>query len=836
MPILNPDKCYTQQPQRLAIEVPTTLPDDWRTEFYALLSAQLKLNDDKAQAQEDFDHQTNQVVLLTEKEQFYKELDRHVGPQSTYSLKPQLQESLGTLYVLFTHPKTTYEQKQLIASRIKEDVDQCSPGFTDRVNFTITLFNMPQTRDELIAQVRFKLVDRIAGIIAAKNPQGIHVHNRVIEVARNAGFGVWPINTKDFYSHVGSQNLSDEDIIRRIETGFTNHFQLFALVNALRDELEALIVQHGYQGKRDLENEYKMEEYAKFCESIKRFIPIPMGELLETDTLSGKVTDINWQNVKHHLLQQLRDENYVTLSQEEAVLLDGLLLDENRLLDLTTLNTLIPQGYELVQCLEYFSEWSMEQKASLVSAYLNDKSPNAQKEVLAILHNEAPQLTAQLKKERNLQAIYFAIAIAEKEVAEVRAYVEQGQNINEALLLLFSQAHKHDTLYWLHEHPLLLETMTVAGMNTVIPEGKYQGKTVAETLVSTKKGRQLLLENKTLQTLLSETTMANGLSAALQKAETDRTTVSTREGFFKKLNPLATQLVQTIVYGDLPKSEALLQKAQGNPALLETLLTEKVTVIDYSRRKVKQKTAFQAALCAMDDELCAMLAHHMPKEEMTRQYQEIFPAGHETYSQEQTPFDFSQIVETISRSSNADVEKALSLELPNDTPLWRNLEKFRADFTQHSSQEAVFNPQHLLKAFELYDSQFDTWNWIQRDLFWRQVVGFIQRFLTANIAMDFAQGLYNRVENQEKSARSFKFKHGDGSIFPPVFDSFSGLGYEWAVAGPVPGAEVGGAAARRVLWGGYRFFSKLMSSKNSSLGRIMQPESTRGHPGRCIIL
>ena len=274
MPILNPDKCYTQQPKRLAITVPTTLPRHWRTDFYALLSAQLKLNDDKTQAQEVFDHQTNQVVLLTEKEKFYKELDRHVGPQSTYSLKPQLLDSFRTLYVLFTHPKTTDDKRYLIASRIADNVEQCTPGFTNQVNYLITLFNMPQNQDELIAQVRFKLVDRIARMIAEKNTQGIHVHNRVIEVARNAGFGVWPINTGDVYFHTGSQNLSDADIISRIQTGFTNHFQLFALLNALRDELETLMGVTGYQGKRDLEHDYKKEEYEKFCECLNRFVPM----------------------------------------------------------------------------------------------------------------------------------------------------------------------------------------------------------------------------------------------------------------------------------------------------------------------------------------------------------------------------------------------------------------------------------------------------------------------------------------------------------------------------------------------------------------------------------
>ncbi len=57
----------------------------------------------------------------------------------------------------------------------------------------------------------------------------------------------------------------------------------------------------------------------------------------------------------------------------------------------------------------------------------------------------------------------------------------------------------------------------------------------------------------------------------------------------------------------------------------------------------------------------------------------------------QTPFDFSQIVEAIGQSSDADVQKALYLELPNNTVLWSNLLQFRADFTQRSSQETVFN-------------------------------------------------------------------------------------------------------------------------------------------------
>ncbi len=384
-------------------------------------------------------------------------------------------------------------------------------------------------------------------------------------------------------------------------------------------------------------------------------------------------------------------------------------------------------------------------------------------------------ITTDLKTDPSLQSIYFSIAIAEKEIASVRAYVETGADINEAILLLFSPAYKSDTLFWLHDNPLLLQSLTIDGMNSVIPEGKYQGKTVAETLVSTKKGRQLLMENEPLQTLLSQTTMADRLNGILEQAETERTTMSSPLGFFKKSNAKAVELVQLIVYGDLSKAEALLK---DNPRLVETLLTEKVTVTDYSRRKVKKKTAFQAALCAMDDELCEMLAKYMSKEEMARQYQAIFPEGHYHHYLTQTSFDFTHIIQAICQSNNDDVKKALSLDLTNESQLWQALKQFRADFTKCSSEEEIFNPYHIVSALYLYEVQkFESAD--QKRLFWNQVVGYVQRYIPANIAMDYVQGIYNRAERNEKVLRSLKI--GSRSLFFPLkFGSFSRLGYQYA--------------------------------------------------------
>ena len=806
MPILNLNTCYAQQPKVLTITAPESLPAKWLTDFYELLAVQLKLDDDKT-THEVFNYRTNQVDLLTKKEIFFKELNRHAGENSGYSEKSQLLGSLTTLYAIFTHPKTSNEQKNLIALRISEDVNQCSPGFHDRVNYVILLFNMPQNLAQLVAQARFKLADRIAGILASTSAQGVHVHNRVIQVAHEAGFGVWPINTNDLYYRTGSSNLSNEDINQILQTGFNNHFQLFALLNALCEQIEALIAVHGYQGKRGLGSVYEQKVYEKFCECCNYFIPSKIDELLDMDITSGNVIDLNWQTVKRALLQQLIEKDYVRLSQEDVTSI----LNE----DAKALMPLISNHYEMAACLQFFSVWSLERKSALVLAYLQNKSPSSQKDILTILNNEAPQLTAQLKTEPHLQAVHFEIAIADKDVAAVRGYVEQGEDINAALQVLFNEEHKRDTLYWLHKQPVLLQKLTATGVNTVIGQGKYQGKTVAETLLSTRKGRQLVLENNTLQTLLSETTIANTLSERLQQAQAERNTANTAVGFFKKFEPLTIQLVQSIVYGDLKKAEDLLK---ANPHLLRTLFTEKVTVTDYSRRKVKQ-TAFGAALCAMDDEMCEMLANYMTLDEMNDQYQTIFPEGHEAYYQTQTAFDFTQIIDTISNSNNADVEKARSLELPNNTLLWVSLEQFRADFTQRSHEECVFNPLHIIKAFVLYDEKYNNWTWNQRILFWQQVIGYVQRFLPANIAMDFAQGRYCGVEKKEKSKRSFNRTDGRAPIFPLGLDSsLGGLGYSYAW-------EPCGRWDR-----GVSLLLKHMSSKNSNLWRIMRPESRDNQP------
>src|SRR3990167_504104 len=374
MPSLNDNLCYREQPKRPVIEVPKNLRHDWFAHFYELLVTKLKL-DNTEKNREFYDHEAKEEVLGTEKEAFINELNRHAGPKSTYSLKPQLLDSLRKLYCIYTHENTNTDQQFLIASRIHEDITQCSPGFTDRVNFLLALFDMPQNLDELLAKARFHLVDNIARTFSQKNAQGVHVHSRFFVIAESFGYGVSAINEKDLYLHTGSSDKSDDDIEKILAEGFKNRFGLFGMVNALSEQIENVMTTQGYNGRN--EKGYESGVYLKLIEIVKKFIAIEDDtDLVKMD--DNKVVDINWQCINLALFKRLAEENYVTLSPEEMMLYVNL----SESLHSTALNALIPNGHELAQCLEFFSEWPVEHKANLVIAYLKDKTSKDQEVIL----------------------------------------------------------------------------------------------------------------------------------------------------------------------------------------------------------------------------------------------------------------------------------------------------------------------------------------------------------------------------------------------------------------------------------------------------------------------
>ena len=189
------------------------------------------------------------------------------------------------------------------------------------------------------------------------------------------------------------------------------------------------------------------------------------------------------------------------------------------------------------------------------------------------------------------------------------------------------------------------------------------------------------------------------------------------------------------------------------------------------------------------------------------------------------------LIDKIAAVSDTEIQTVLN-NPTIDSLLSNLLKQFRSNFEKLSHEEIIFNPQHLLKIFNLYDEFYDRVertdpNWKKRELFWCHLVGFVQRYLPANIAQVFANpGLYDVVEEKKKNSRVFDFKYGGGSIFPLSFDSNSGLGYKFALGGVRAGDRglVGGGAStgwRSGAWHCARGVTKLMSSKNNKLSRLV---------------
>ena len=218
------------------------------------------------------------------------------------------------------------------------------------------------------------------------------------------------------------------------------------------------------------------------------------------------------------------------------------------------------------------------------------------------------------------------------------------------------------------------------------------------------------------------------------------------------------------------------------------------------------------------------------KKEEARQYAKYQPYIDSMLTREH--YDLSVLMNIIMHSSAEDVTAALACNMENESVLCEALKEFRKAFAPRVITESMhFNYQNLQHAFDIYADQFDELkkhghDYDKCDLFWRQVIGYIQRGLPACDRQAFAQGIYYIVENDEKLQRKFDFRIGGGSFPVTAGDnSIDGLGYKYA-AGAAGRARAG---ARRV---GARL-SKLMSNKkNIKLAELMQPKR---ETSQCVI-
>lgn len=255
-----------------------------------------------------------------------------------------------------------------------------------------------------------------------------------------------------------------------------------------------------------------------------------------------------------------------------------------------------------------------------------------------------------------------------------------------------------------------------------------------------------------------------------------------------------------------------------NPGLLlERGHIEKGITTDYSGRKYSGKTAFQLALCAGDEVLAmkmkAIFLKAYPETgqaELDSQFAEIFPEGYEAHvrAQKAKVEEFERLyvnplidaidgIDSVTGEINLNVIDdliAAKQKRDNGSKLCQALNQFREAFTRYSMSDEVYNPYYLLNAYKKYDESYYGWNAYeihrrssQKDLFWCQGIGFMQRFMTAIYGQTLCTGLHKVVISKEAVRRELLLRQlftnnpMETQILPCDTNPKLRLGFDFAV-------------------------------------------------------
>lgn len=318
------------------------------------------------------------------------------------------------------------------------------------------------------------------------------------------------------------------------------------------------------------------------------------------------------------------------------------------------------------------------------------------------------------------------------------------------------------------------------------------------------------------------------------------------------------QLAQHVINNDHDKVNEMLNII--NPQLLTMKLNSanrehKSTILWPARKSVSRRgnagkvinkmTILQVALCDLNVELVEMIKPHFAKlengqEEFERQCQQICPEGIEKYLAEQTPYDFSELIDAFETSTDLEIADALN-KVDNASKINLAIKKFNAEFEELSYSEKVFNPQHLAKAYEIYAKKYAEWDGDdnRQDLLWQRLMGKAQDLSPMRWKQAVCQLWALTEKNPPDKFKPVKTIYNyitekDIALLDLVEDPNCSLSSDFAIYGWPEGdacaTRAGGCGAARVL-----FFQSLCRAHTSSLGKLMQRESNRPAPPGCLI-
>jgi hypothetical protein len=219
------------------------------------------------------------------------------------------------------------------------------------------------------------------------------------------------------------------------------------------------------------------------------------------------------------------------------------------------------------------------------------------------------------------------------------------------------------------------------------------------------------------------------------------------------------ELLKHFVLGEQDKAETLIK---AHPKWL----LNKYLAQDYSGRTIIA-TPFQAAIGAGDKPMWEMILRYLEPLEALRQFREWFPNGIE----EETS------AKTLQVGYNAIVLEIIKGQTHGQAAI----SGFRDQITAQKEirQGRHFNLNHLSAAYQAYIDNFDVLSsWENRDLFWNQVIGYVQRQMTAYDAQIYCSGVKKVLENPVAFSRALILAN-DCEFFPTSISS--GVGFDFGV-------------------------------------------------------
>ncbi len=204
-----------------------------------------------------------------------------------------------------------------IKQTIREDIENCSQGFHNRVRIVITTLSSPKTMDELLYEVRKDMVQSLILRHSHTAIQSSHVINDFFLTAYNEGYGLRPLNQHDSYrSDTNLQTIKTQ--IQQSFAEFYSPIQLPATLCAtIRLTLENLGLPDAHLRNRD---NWISPEIIERCQSFlqqlfsldsETTLPCFISKQEEIyDEVYTLYYDINWQLIEQWCTHALISQQY----------------------------------------------------------------------------------------------------------------------------------------------------------------------------------------------------------------------------------------------------------------------------------------------------------------------------------------------------------------------------------------------------------------------------------------------------------------------------------------------------------------------------------------------